>query len=126
MLTELIIFSAVFALIAVVYIKILSYEEVLNWWFKFGLKFENKWFWKPIWGCHLCFSGQLALWTYVFNWISADLNHNALIWRFVFFFLPEYSMKEFSLFFAVFSISTTIFFSFLIGKVYDFVYNSIK
>ena len=45
MLTELIIFSAVFALIAVVYIKILSYEEVLNWWFKFGLKFENKWFW---------------------------------------------------------------------------------
>ncbi len=47
---------------ATVYINILSQEKILNWWFMFGLRFEDKFFYKPIWACEKCFAGQLAFW----------------------------------------------------------------
>jgi hypothetical protein len=53
------------AIMGVVYILILSREPILNWWFRFGARFEGRFFWKPIWGCELCFSGQAALWMYI-------------------------------------------------------------
>ena len=126
MLNELFITSVLIAVISVVYIKILSHEEVLNWWFRFGLKFEKKWFWRPIWGCHLCFSGQVALWTYVFNWIFAKTNGKGVFWDVVFLFLPKYEFGTFSVFWLVFSITLTISTSFFFGKIYDFFEQKIK
>lgn len=122
MLIELSIFAVVFAIIAVVYIKILSYEPVLNWWFQFGMKYENKWFHKPIWGCHLCFSGQLALWSYLVNWTT---DGKGVFNDVLFFFFPMYGFDGFSVFWLVYSITLTVLASFLVGKFYDMV-NKIK
>lgn len=122
MLAELSIFAVIFAIVAVVYIKILAFEDVLNWWFKFGLKYENKWFHKPIWGCHLCFSGQLALWSYLANWVTGG---KGVFSDFIFFFFPKYGFGEFSVFWLVYSITLTILASFAVGKLYDII-NKIK
>jgi hypothetical protein len=51
-------------LCGVIYKSVLAYEPVLNWWFRFGARYENKWFFAPVWGCVLCISGQLALWSF--------------------------------------------------------------
>lgn len=51
---------------AAVYRHILAYEPILNWWFKIGLKYEGRWFYSPVWGCHRCISGQLSLWVMLF------------------------------------------------------------
>lgn len=119
---ELICFSYAIAIISVVYIKILAFEDVLNWWFKIGLKFEKKWFYKPIWGCQLCFSGQVAFWIYILNWIHSKTN----IINFLFVVIPEYKLTEFSVFWLVFSVSISIFITFLIAKIYDYISNNIK
>ena len=58
--------SVAAGVIAAVYLKILAYEPVLNWWFKFGNKFEGRWFYPPIWGCIRCVSGQMGLWAFIF------------------------------------------------------------
>lgn len=111
----LIIFWAlIIAVVAYVYREFLAYEPVLNWWFKFGLRFENRWFYKPIWGCQMCFAGQLALWIYVFNWISSNFENKAPFWRFVFFLIPNYGNQDFSVFSGVFSISMSILFTIII------------
>lgn len=122
----LIIYSLIFAVIGVVYIKILAQEPVLNWWFKFGLKFEKKWFWWPIWGCHLCFTGQLALWTYVINWISQTKAGNVPFFNYLFLIVPKYVDREMSLFWLVFSITSSILSAFVIGKIYDHINQKIK
>lgn len=57
--------AGVSGLVAAVYRGILAYEPILNWWFRFGNKYEKKWFFKPIWGCHLCIGGQFGLWLYL-------------------------------------------------------------
>lgn len=57
-------FAFASGLIAVVYRGILAYEPVMSWWWRFGNRFEDKWFFKPVWGCELCISGQMALWFY--------------------------------------------------------------
>lgn len=49
-------------IIGAVYRYVLAYEKILSWWFRFGNRYESKWFFKPIWGCAKCFSGQLAGW----------------------------------------------------------------
>lgn len=54
------------ALSANVYINFLSQEVILNWWFKIGLRNEDKWFYPIIWGCPMCNAGQMALWYYIF------------------------------------------------------------
>jgi hypothetical protein len=59
-------FSFCVGVIAAVYHGVLAYSRVLNWWFRFGARFEKKWFFDPIWGCVKCIAGQLALWFYVF------------------------------------------------------------
>jgi hypothetical protein len=51
------------AVISIVYMCVLSREPILNWWFRFGMRFERRAFHKPIWGCEKCFAGQLALWS---------------------------------------------------------------
>lgn len=44
MLLILVKWAVVFAVIAFVYREILSREKILNWWFKFGLRFEKRFF----------------------------------------------------------------------------------
>lgn len=113
----IIIWALFIAVIAYVYREFLAHEEILNWWFKFGLRFENKWFYKPIWGCQMCFAGQLALWIYFFNGISSNLNENAPFWRFVFFFIPKYGIQDYSVIYGVFSVSLTILFTIILTKL---------
>lgn len=53
---------------------IINLEPVANWWFvlggKVGIKIVNgqeveRWFYRPLWGCEKCFSGQIALWWFL-------------------------------------------------------------
>lgn len=48
--------------IGAIYRGLLAYEPVLNWWFRFGARFEKRWFYAPVWGCVKCITGQLAFW----------------------------------------------------------------
>lgn len=52
-------------LIAAVYRGVLAYEEPFSAWWRFGNRFEDRWFFKPVWACEKCFAGQLALWIYL-------------------------------------------------------------
>lgn len=52
--------------IGAIYRGLLAYEPVLNWWFRFGARFEKRWFYAPVWGCVKCITGQLALWWFTF------------------------------------------------------------
>jgi hypothetical protein len=54
------------AVIGVVYIHVLQFEPVLNWWFRFGMKFEryNNLF-RLVWNCEKCVAGQIAFWWYL-------------------------------------------------------------
>lgn len=83
--------SVLSAIVAYVYKTVLS-DGILNSWFMFGLKFENRFFYKPIWGCLVCISGQIALWSYLFT-----MNFNLLE--------------------LIHTISLTIFITFLINKL---------
>jgi hypothetical protein len=64
-LIEALFYALASGICAAVYRGVLAYEPVLQWWFKFGNRFEGKWFFAPIWGCIRCISGQIALWAYV-------------------------------------------------------------
>lgn len=52
-------------IIATVYMCILPYEEFFTFWWRFGSKFERRWFFAPVWGCEKCFSGQFCFWVYL-------------------------------------------------------------
>ena len=113
----IIIWAFFIAIIAYVYREFLAHEEILNWWFKFGLKFEKRFFYKPIWGCQVCFAGQMALWIYFFNWVSSNLNESAPFWRFVFFFIPKYGLEDYNVLSGVFSISLSILLTLILTKL---------
>lgn len=61
----LLLIGAASGISAAVYRFVLNQEPVLNWWFRFGDKYNGRWFYPPIWGCHKCISGQLTLWSCV-------------------------------------------------------------
>lgn len=110
------------ALMTVSYREILAYEPVLNWWFKFGSKFEDKFFYAPIWGCVKCISGQIALWFYALSWINKSYFYKNTFLNDVFLFLyPDVSEMSFNVFGGLFF----IFWSILITNVLDKVYNNI-
>ena len=112
----IIIWAFFIAIIAYVYREFLAHEEILNWWFKFGLKFEKRFFYKPIWGCQMCFAGQMALWIYFFNWLSTNFDTNAPFWRLIFFFIPKYDLVDYNVFLGVFSVSLSVLLTFLLSK----------
>ena len=120
---NLFLFCMLVGIFSAVYVLILAKEPVLNWWFRFGLNYENRWFYKPIWGCHLCVSGQIMLWIFVFNWIASNLNGNAPFWRFLFSLIPEYHFNNYSVFFGAFVIAQTIFWSFVTGELIKYLKN---
>src|SRR5687768_1991614 len=72
--------ALIVALCAICYINVLAMEKCCNWWWKFGMQFENKkgimgWLWEPIWGCHKCNAGQMALWSYIIHIAINDLPY---------------------------------------------------
>ena len=106
--------------LAVLYRRILAHEEILNWWFRFGSRFEGRWFWKPVWGCHLCISGQMALWTYVINWISVViLSRNTATFDFLSSVVPVFTRWDFSVLNGLIFVSLTIGFAFFVNLLYS-------
>lgn len=51
-------------IVGATYRGILANEETFNAWWRFGARFEGRWFFKPLWGCGHCAAGQFSLWTY--------------------------------------------------------------
>ena len=113
----LLIWTTIIALFSITYRMILAEEDILNWWFRFGLRYENRWFYKPIWGCALCFAGQTAFWTYLINWIGSYFNEKAPFWRLIYFFIPKYHNERESLFLMAFFVSFTILQTFIFGNL---------
>lgn len=111
------ILTTFIALFAYVYREILAEQPVLNWWFRWGIRFEKRWFYKPIWGCILCISGQWALWIYVLNWIASYFNGNAPFWTFLFKVIPKYHPTDFNVFSGGLFISLTIFQIYLLNQI---------
>lgn len=68
------LFSASVGIIAAVYVGVLAYSPVLHWWFRFGARYEKRWFYDPVWGCVKCVAGQLALWLYLFLFVFPVLG----------------------------------------------------
>ena len=114
---DFLFFALMIGITGVIYRMILAYEPILNWWFMFGLRYEKRWFYKPVFGCEFCFAGQIAFWSYLINWASTNFNGNAPFWRFIFFFIPKYGKTDFNVFVGLFSVSLTIFITFLISKI---------
>ena len=108
--------ALIIAVIAYTYKEIIGREKILNWWFKFGLRFEDRFFYRPIWGCEKCFAGQVAFWIYFFNWLSTNFDTNAPFWRLIFFFIPKYDLGDYSVFLGVFSVSLSVLLTFLLSK----------
>lgn len=116
------LYSILIAIVAVIYRLFLAYEPVLNWWFKIGERYENKWFHAPIWGCEFCFAGQVALWVYVLNAIfGVILRETAPISQLIFKVIPNVAFSDWSVFSCVIFICLTIFNVFLVKKVYSYV-----
>ena len=116
---HLFIYAFIIAIIAIVYKKILSHEPVLNWFFRWGLRFERRLFYKPIWGCEKCFAGQAAFWTYLFSWVYTYLNADAPFPRFLFFLIPKYNLENWSVFLGVFFVCLTMLLTFIGSKLYE-------
>lgn len=113
---DFLFFALIIGITGVIYRLILAYEPILNWWFMFGLRYEKRWFYKPVFGCEFCFAGQIAFWSYLINWVSIYFNGNAPFWRFIFFLIPEYNFKDYGVFWLVSFVCLAIFFAFIIGK----------
>lgn len=114
----LFLFGLFIAFFAVCYKLVIDTHPVLNWWFMFGMRFQKYWFYKPIWGCELCFAGQIALWVYLLNWLSSGLDRNALFWRFVYFVIPEIQKGGFNVLNGLIFIFSTIFYTAVISHLY--------
>lgn len=117
MLLEMTSYAALIGLFAVVYRHILAYEEILNWWFRFGSRYEGRWFWKPIWGCELCIAGQIAFWTYTLNWLMYSYfdrfpSTAALLLKSI----PLYSKQDFNVLNCFIFTCEAIAFAFVIYK----------
>lgn len=33
---------------------------------RYASELDEAWWWKPVWGCYICTSGQLGLWGYIY------------------------------------------------------------
>lgn len=124
---NIILYSFLIAVFSVTYRCLLAHEAILSWWFQFGARFHDKWYYKPIWGCELCFSGQVVLWTYFINWVahSGYFNLKAPFWRLIYFLIPEYHIEQYSVLNGLIFILMTIMFTLFISKLYHYVKNNI-
>lgn len=102
-------FAGVTALISVVYRYVLL-EEVLHFWLKIGERWERRWFYKPVWGCHKCIAGQLTAWLYLARLIRS--NFKLLI------YLP--GLGHYSIIGHIFAICAAIY----ISEIFAYYYNN--
>jgi hypothetical protein len=83
LLIECILWGVSCGIIGAVYRQILAYEETFSFWWRYGARFEGRWFFKPVWGCAHCFAGQLAFWSWLaFGKIYPRLTQIAPPWAF--------------------------------------------
>lgn len=59
--------AVISGIIGTIYTGVLPYEDFFSFWWKFGNRFEGKWFFRPFWVCAKCFSGQFAAWYYLIH-----------------------------------------------------------
>lgn len=109
------ILSVMSGMIGSVYIGVLSQEPAFSFWWEFGARFENRWFFKPIWSCEKCFSGQFCLWFYLFRSLSVQKIDS--LPRFLPFPWLKISFTDFSLLGLIFSISAAILFASVFTKI---------
>jgi hypothetical protein len=109
-------------IVGAVYRGILANEETFNRWWRFGARFEGRFFFKPVWSCGHCAAGQFALWTYFLLRILPAIVDAIRLngWLFL------HSIKYFSrggivLFCLTIAISTAI----LVAKVLTYFLNKI-
>lgn len=117
-----IFFSVLIGITFSVYALILSTEPILNWWFRWGARFERKWFWKIIWGCHLCAAGQFAFWSYVISWINASyFAGKGGFSAYLIEAISLYHFNTFGVFWLVSYVSASIFSAFVFGTLIKYL-----
>lgn len=120
MLLMYFVWPLLIAAAAVIYRQFLADQPVLNWWFMFGMRFENKWFHAPIWGCVFCISGQLALWSYVVSWLAYGYFDRSLaISHFLSYLVPFFGSTDYSVLGCVIFICVTISYVHILSKLYN-------
>jgi hypothetical protein len=115
----LILYGFLIAVFAVSYRLVMAYEPILNWWFRFGLNYSNRFFYRPIWGCEKCFAGQIAFWTYLFSWISSYLNTNSPFWCFLFKIIPNYHQESYNALNGLIYVFLVVFITNVLAKLYE-------
>lgn len=65
LIIEAILWGLAVGILGATYREILAKEETFTKWWQFGARYENRWFFKPVWGCGHCFAGQFSLWTWM-------------------------------------------------------------
>jgi hypothetical protein len=118
----ILILPFIIGLFAVVYRCILAHEDITNWWFRFGLRYERRFFYKPIWGCELCIAGQMALWLFIFNVVGgASPQLSGIIGGVV----PRLGVNTLNIFGALWLITGSIGWAFTLAKGYNYLHNKI-
>lgn len=108
------------AVATVIYRCFLAHEEILNWWFRFGDKYSCKWFYKPIWGCVYCISGQFALWVYLLSWISSvNFIKHSIVGHFIYKVIPIHDIGYHSLLGGFIFICATIMQTKIVERLYN-------
>ena len=118
-MSTLILYGFLIAVFAVSYRLVLAYEPILNWWFRFGLNYSSRFFYRPIWGCEKCFAGQIAFWTYLFSWIASYLNTNAPFWRFLFKIIPNYQHENYNALNGLIYVFGVVLITNVLAKLYE-------
>jgi hypothetical protein len=119
--------AAMCAVIAVVYMLILPYEQFFNPWFRWGTSVginpdgSRKWWYKPLFECEKCMAGQIALWWYLVDCLEV---HTGPIWFYLLgntrwpihfkFILPH----GYDLVSHAYAVTAAILFALVLGKVY--------
>lgn len=116
---NLFFYALAVAVMAVAYMRILSTEPVLNWWFRWGLNFNSRFFYRPVWGCEKCFAGQVALWTYALNWFASYLSGKYGFSSFLFKIVANYGQSEYSLQNGLIFVFGSVLFTTVVSKMYE-------
>lgn len=117
MLLTILSISIMASLFAYVYKGILAHE-ILNPWFMFGMRFEKYFFYKPIWGCMICISGQLALWGYLFNcFYDVIIGRFSFLEPFVSYMIYRGGTITFNALEMIYCVFLSILYTFLLNKL---------
>lgn len=118
----ILLYALLIGLFAVVYRHILAYEDILNWWFRFGSRFENKSFWKPVWGCEICIAGQLALWVYLLNWIVwTNFDGWPRLCGFIVKLIPLFDPRNYNALDGLIFVSVAVFSAFFFNRLLNLI-----